>query len=211
MLLLILLSLRGMSQSDSSSRFSVSFNLFNNFFNQHTIEIDYRINQDYSIGIGGGIIKSNPWWRDYIYYNGTDDKYPYGYYNGWMLMTNFKELNLTKSHWFFEPSFFYKYLYYEHVHFTNSGGDPNPKYEWERSEVANVYGIKLLIGKRYIITKFLALETVFGVSGRLQHREYFTFWFKYLEGGKWGLDEKYFAYPGIQAGLMLVFGNFKTK
>lgn len=203
-LILIALSQKCKPQVDSS-KFSVSFNLINNLFNQHTIEIGFRINNKYSIGLGGGFINSNLWWnKNQSRYSGTNEEYPFGHYDGWIAIINFKQV-LGKKHWYFQTSFFYKYIYYDHVSFTSSGGDDHPDSKWIRSEISNVYGVKLLFVKRITIINHIAIEPFLGISGRIRQREYFTFY------NGWGLTKQSQFFPSLQAGLMLTVGDFKKN
>jgi hypothetical protein len=73
-----------------------------------------------------------------------------------------------------------------------------------------VYGLKFLFGKRIVSGRLLAYDLFFGMSARVINRKYFTFW-SHDAGTSWGLDKKVYGYPGIQAGLNLVFGSFKKK
>ncbi|MGD0712366.1 MAG: hypothetical protein ABR968_14420 [Bacteroidales bacterium] len=204
-------------QKDTANVLSFSLNSLNCLFDQYTLEIEYQLNKKYSLGFGGGIIKANCWWnQNQALYNGTDDYNPFGYYNGWLMMMNFKRLNINKCHWYLETSLFYKYLYYDKLHFTNSFGDQNPDVEWIRSEIASEYGIKFLIGKRIYLSNHFALETIFGISFKGRFRSYITYWYNqgYEVQGydtSWGIVHQNQFFPGIQAGLLLTFGNFRIK
>jgi hypothetical protein len=144
-------------------------------------------------------------------YNGTDDKYPNGVYNGWLITANLKELNTSRHHWYFQTSIFYKYLWYDHYHFTNSFGDPNPDVEWIRSEIANVTGIKFLWGKRIYVSDHFAIEPVIGCSLRFRYRSYIDWWTNSYYGSTWDVQHYNQFFPGLQGGLLLTFGNFKLK
>ncbi len=201
-------------QNNPASMVNISLNPLNSLFNQHTLEISYQWKNKYSIGISGGIQTVGKWYH--FIYDGTDDNYPTGVYKGWSMFCNFKKMNITRNHWYFETGLSYKYLYYDHVHFINSWGDPDPDIEWIRSEIANVFGIKVEMGKRIFLTNHILLEPVFGVSLRQRRRSYITYWAneqsEHISDNYWGLlFHRNQIFPGIQAGLLLTFGNFKLK
>ena len=200
--------------ADSSTSISLSINPLNFTVKQYELEIGLQTKNKYYFGIGGGIIKSyKPWYKGY---DGTDDYYPTAVYNGWLMSLDYKRLNLTRNHWYFEANFFYKYLYYDHVKFVDGWGDEDPDVEWTRSEVANVYGIKFLMGKKLFLTKHILFESIFGISFRDRHRSFLTLWYNHesdhLTDYQWGvLYHRDQIFPGIQAGLLLTIGNFKIK
>lgn len=202
------------SQKDSSNTFSLTLNPLNCLFNQCTLEIGYHVNNKFSIGVGGGIVYKNMWYHDL--YDGTDNDYPTGVYKGWLMTANFKSLNINKSHWYFETNLFYKYLYYDHVHFINGWGDDDPDVEWIRSEIANVYGIKILLGKRNYVSNHIALEPVFGISLRCRSRSFITFWqnhpsYNVQDDPLGAVLHRDQILPGLHAGLLITFGNFKIN
>jgi hypothetical protein len=201
-------------QNDTFPSISFSLNPLNCIFNQCTLEANYKINNKYSIGIGSGLVYPVIGLHGFI--DGTDNDYPTGIYKGWLMMFNYKRLNFTKNHWYFEICPFYKYLYYDHYHFTNGFGDDNPDVEWIRSEIANVVGVQFLMGKRIYLDNHLALEPVFGVSFRERFRSYITYWYNegYVQQGyntSWGIVHENEFFPGIQIGLKLTFGNFRLN
>jgi len=197
------------SQNDSARSFSFTLNLSNMLFNQYTLEMGYQLNKKISIGIGGGIVKANSWYHRF--YDGTDDNYPTGVYNGWLMNVNFKKLNISKHHWYFQTSLFYKYLWYDHIHFINTFGDQNPDVEWIRSEVTNVFGFKLMVGKKIILINHFAIEPVFGISLRERQRSYIDYWTNGHMDTNWGILHRNQFFPGLQGGLLLTFGNFRIK
>lgn len=202
---------------DTANVLSFSLNPLNCLFNQYTLEMEYQLNKKFSIGIGGGIVRANCWWnKNHALYDGTDDNYPFGYYNGWLMSFDLKRLNINKSHWYLEINLFYKYLYFDHVHFIDSWGDPDPDVEWIRSEIDKVYGIKLLIGKRIYLSKHFAIEPVFGLSFRDKYISFITFWQNHpsenVTDDPLGVVlHENDPLPGLQAGLLLTFGNFRIK
>lgn|GEM_PF-3890649 len=203
---------------NNSSTLFFTLNPLNSLFNQHSLEIAYQINRKYYFGIEGGIIKANCWWNDHHQlYDGTDAYYPLGYYNGWQLAIDLRRLNVTRDHWFFQVSPFYKYLSYSHVLFVNYWGDSHPWFYWIKSEKTNVLGMKFLMGKRIYFANHFTLETVFGISIRnlsklsVNHTTgYYIYPYK-IDWRKNILIHENFMFPGVQAGLLLSIGNFKTK
>ena len=199
-------------QNESSSTVSFSINALNYIVGQYTMEAAYQ-KKNYSIGLGGGIVKSIGGFGTGKMGNlqPIDDNYPTGVYNGWLMSLNFKRLNITRNHWYCEASLFYKYLYYDHIHFSDHYSDTDLSQEWIRSEVTNVYGIKLLMGKRILTTKHFFIETILGVSLRERQRSYLTYWTNIMGVGPWGLYHRNQFFPGLQAGLLLTIGNFNLK
>jgi len=193
---------------NASSPLSFTLNPLNCIFNQCTLEMEYRLRNFFSIGIGGGLVYKNSWYHSV--YNGTDDNYPTCVYKGWLMMLNLKRLNINKSHWYFETSIFYKYLYYDHVLFDDTYPEPTPETKWIRSEIADVYGIKFLMGKRIYMANHIVLEPILGISLRERRRSFITYWSNDNDN-PWGICNKNQIFPGLQAGLLLTFGNFKKK
>ncbi|MFH0893619.1 MAG: hypothetical protein V2A54_04195 [Bacteroidota bacterium] len=194
-------------QKDSACRFRIILNPTNSLFNQHTIGIEHPINSTYSVGAGFGIFTPFCWWNpDHALYNGTDDKYPTGVYNGWMIDGSFIK-NLKVKGTFVQTTAFFKYLYYEDILFENSFGDPNPYVAWRRSEIARVFGLKYLYGYKKNIAKHLAIETFFGFSMRCRIRSYVDSWKN--QGWSWGVQHRVQIFPGLQFGVMLSLGDFK--
>ena len=175
----------------------------------------YQINKKIYLGVEGSYIKADCWWNNHHrFYNGTDDKYPVGFYDRWSVALHMKILELNKHHWYFEAVPFYKFMTYDHVLFVNTFGDPHPIVKWQRSENLNVYGLKLMLGRKLLVKKYFSLQTNLGVSIRKREREYYTYW-TYApydidsRCNQWIHDDQ--IKVGIQAGLSLSLGHFKQK
>jgi hypothetical protein len=204
-------------QNDTSSSFSFTLNPLNCLLNQYTLDIGYKTKNKYYFGVGGGIVRANCWWnQNHWLYDGTDSDFQLGFYNGWLLAMDFKRLNINKSHWYLETGLFFKYLHYDHVHFINTFGDDDPDVEWIQSQIAKVCGIKFLMGKRIYLSTHYAFEPFFGVSLRLRNLSWITYWQNHpsdnVDNDPLGIMvHSNEILPGIQAGLLLTFGNFKKK
>ncbi len=199
----------------SFSKFSLTLYPLNSLINQHSLELGYQLSKKIYFGIEGGYIKADCWWNNqHQLYNGTDDKNPVGYYDGWSVAFHFKILEINKHHWYFEAVPFCKFMAYDHVLLVNTFGDPNPVVKWERSENLNIYGLKLMLGRKLFVKRNFSLQTNLGVSIRKREREYYTYW-TYApynidsRCNQWIHDDQ--IKIGIQAGLSLSLGNFKQK
>ena len=203
-------------QFDTSSSFIFSLNPLNCLLNQYTLDIGYQKKHNY-LGIGGGIVKANCWWnQNHNLYDGTDNDFQLGFYNGWLLSMDYKRLNINRRHWYFETNLFFKYLYYDHVHFNNTFGDDDPDIEWIQSEIVKVYGIKFIMGKRIYKSNHFAIEPFFGASLRFRNISCITSWQnrpddKIANDPLGILVNDIELSPGLQAGLLLTFGHFKAK
>ncbi len=88
---------------------SFKLNPFSCVFNQYSIEVGYQLGKEKYIGVEGGIIKANCWWnKGHKLYNGSDDRFPMGYYNGWLLSVHLRKMEINKQHWYTEVAPIFK-------------------------------------------------------------------------------------------------------
>ena len=195
------------AQRDSSRRIIFILNPTNSLFNLHTIEVEFPLNTTYRLRAGVGSVTAFNWWNeDNGLYNGTDDKYPTGVYNGWVSSASLVRCHAERNN-YLHLNIFFKKLHYENVSFRNLVEDGD-YIRWKRTEKAHVIGVKLQEGKRKVLNHHLALEFIYGFSFRLRFRSYQTVW---KPNPLVYRDQKVQFFPGIQLGVSLLIGNFNMQ
>ena len=166
-------------------RLSFSFNLLQVYLNEIGGNIDYVYNYTHSIGINIAWVYPSVLWFENTFVIDKAGDWPGCVYYGSNIRLNYKYYFTAKRRFYFSPQLSYQNLSYNNHIFSDEDG-ARTLYYIERSEVAKVYGLDLLIGLHWIKPQArLNLEVYAGLSYRHKIRNYTT------------IDSYYFSRPSL--------------